>query len=154
MIIGSGCIKAPKEVILNPSDESQTASPVLISNQPTLKFDEALPDEITPAEYFNVSIFFNGYNNDNLSVLVEVPNNILNSSNIKIKCNNSLFTVTDYYSSDVYKSDDSQQVGYNSYNFDVNCTYKQQGNVIFNQYNLSFFVLESGNGWMKNVTKI
>jgi len=164
VIICSGCIKAPKEAVLNPSDESQLAIPISIPDPPTLNFDEALPEEINLTEYFNVSIFFESYYNGNLSVLIEVPNNILNSSDIKIKCNQKTFNVTDYYLSDVYTNNPNatiigdvnsdRPISYNSYYFDINCTYKQQGYVVFHPYNVSFFVLDEGNGWTKNVTKI
>ncbi|TFH44017.1 MAG: hypothetical protein E4G94_04075 [ANME-2 cluster archaeon] len=145
--MSSGCIKAPKEAVLNPSNEIQPTIPVLLSelpDLPELEIVEVLPEEDNSTEYFNVSIFFRSNDDDNLSVLVEVPNSVLNSTDIKIKCNSSEFNITNSCLSD----------DYNSYYFDVNCTYREKGYLVFNPYNVSFHILREGDGWIKNVTKI
>lgn len=134
VILSSGCLSSPDET--EQVIEKQPIQKIVESDNPQNRvLDVPINQmmEITPDPInFNVSVTFDGYNNSNILIAVEIPEPVINSTPI-ITCNNTEFEPI-FNDTTIYF-------------YECECDEMSKAVLEFGEHNVTFFLLDEGNGW-------
>lgn len=134
MILSAGCLSSSDET--EQVIEEQLIQKMIEGDNPQNRVLDVPINQVVkiapvPVK-FNVSVTFDGYNDSNILIAVEIPESVINSTPI-ITCNNTefepLFNDTTIYF------------------YECGCDEMSKALLEFGEHNVTFFLLGEGNGW-------